>query len=56
MRLTAEQLVKELNDLLPIQEMSLNSDYMIGLYNGMLLAKTLTTGEEYKPLDLKKEY
>jgi hypothetical protein len=56
MKLTSEQLVTDLDDLLGIQELSLDSDYMIGLYNGMLLAKILVTGEEYKPLSLKKEY
>lgn len=40
---------KALDDLLLIQKQSLDRPYMVGLYNGMLLAKSLF-GHEYSPV------
>lgn len=40
------QKVKNLNELIEVQRKCLGTRYMIGLYNGLVLAKSVLTGEE----------
>lgn len=40
------QKVKNLNQLIEVQRKCLGTRYMIGLYNGLVLAKSVLTGEE----------
>lgn len=40
------QKVKNLNELIEVQRKCLGTKYMIGLYNGLVLAKSVLTGEE----------
>jgi hypothetical protein len=49
--------VTELRELCAIQGRTGTidqGDYMVGLYNGMLLALSILTGEEYRPLSTDK--
>ena len=41
--------LKSIRDQLDIQELSIVDPYMIGLYNGLLLAHCNFTGDEYCP-------
>ena len=40
------QKVENLNELIEMQRKCLGTRYMIGLYNGLVLAKSILTGEE----------
>lgn len=40
------QKVENLNELIEVQRKCLGTRYMIGLYNGLILAKSVLTGEE----------
>lgn len=40
------QKVENLNELIEVQRKCLGTRYMIGLYNGLVLAKSVLTGEE----------
>lgn len=40
--------VKNLNILIDVQRKCLGTRYMIGLYNGLVLARSVLTGEEPK--------
>ena len=42
---------QSLRECVAIQKYSLTDSYMIGLYNGMLLALTFITGEKYEPVE-----
>ncbi len=44
---TTEQ---SLRDCLKIQELSLTDSYMVGMYNGMLLALCFITEDKYEPI------
>lgn len=60
-RIAAEILgekVKAFEELIAIQEKSLGSDYQNGLYNGLVLGKSLLTGKEpqfYQPKGEKED-
>lgn len=43
---TVEKILKEIKDMRDIQQDSLTDDYMIGLYNGLLLAISVIEGKE----------
>jgi len=41
-----EKILSDLNDLIEVQKDNINDEYMQGLYNGLVLAKSLITDEE----------
>ena len=49
--------IKAFNELLGIQgnDLDLSDDYMVGLYNGLILGLSIITGEEPQFISIKKE-
>ena len=49
------QKADELQDLIKVQENCCTSNYQIGLYNGLVLALSVLTGEEPQFYEQRKE-
>lgn len=49
----SKEKIEKLDDLIAAQKESLTSEYMRGLYNGLVCAKSVFTGEEPKYVDCK---